>query len=166
MIPAIQIIVGIAMLLFGRKLFWFFVGAIGFISATTWAVENMSGQPEWMIVVIGLVAGLVGALLAIFLRTVGIGIAGFLTGGFLTSTLMYALGFSGSRLGGIFYLVGGIIGLVLFYGLFDWALILLSSASGAFILARHLPVPDRFYWLVLIVIAVVGIGVQAQQLED
>ena len=166
MITAVQIIVGLSMLLLGRKLFWFYVGAIGFISATTWAVNNMGGQPEWVIVVIGLAVGVLGALLAIFLRTVGIGIAGFLTGGFLVTMLMAALGFSGPRIGSIIYLVGGVIGIILFYSLFDWALVLLSSVSGAFILARHIPIPHRYYWLVLVVLVVVGIGVQAQQIED
>lgn len=166
MIIAVQIIAGLSMLLLGRKLFWFYVGAVGFISATTWAVNNMRSQPDWMTVAIGLAAGVIGALLAVFVRTVGIGVAGFLSGGFLFSTLMLALGFSDTRIGGIFYLIGGILGVILFYGLFDWALVLLSSASGAFILARHIPIPHRFYWLVLIILAVVGIGVQARQIEE
>jgi hypothetical protein len=166
MISIFQVILGLSMLLLGRKLFWVYVGAIGFITATNWVTANMAGQPEWIVLLIGLAAGGVGILLAIFLRWVGIGIAGFLTGGFLASTLLTLLGVSGGRISGILYLVGGVVGVILFYSLFDWALVVLSSACGAFILARQLPAAHGVFWLVVLVMAVVGIGVQAQQIED
>ena len=67
-IRILQIIIGLGLLFLGRRLFWFFVAAIGFITATEIAVNTMSTSPEWVIILIGLAAGLLGALLAIFSR--------------------------------------------------------------------------------------------------
>ena len=166
MIILLNILFGAAMLLLGRKLFWFFVGAMGFITVTSYAVHSMQGMPNWMILAVALLAGLVGALLALFVRVVGIGLAGFLGGGFLAVAAATALGFSGGRLDVIIYLVGAVLGAILFYALFNWALVILSAVSGAFILAQNTPTPARWFWFVVVGLAIIGIAVQAQQMEE
>jgi len=49
------LIVGLAVLLLGRRLFWLFVGAVGFLAGLQWARPVLGDQPEWVIVVAALV---------------------------------------------------------------------------------------------------------------
>jgi len=42
----IQIIMALGLLLVGRKLYWVFVGAIGFISVTELAFAHLQNVPE------------------------------------------------------------------------------------------------------------------------
>lgn len=166
MISLLNVLFGAAMLLLGRRLFWLFVAAIGFITVTHYALQRLGGMPDSTILIVAIIAGLLGALIAAFARVVGVGVAGFLCGGFLMLTAATALGFSGRNLDIFFYIVGGILGAFLFYALFNWALIILSSVCGAFVLAHNLPAPAAWFWLLVIGLAVLGMIVQGNQLDE
>jgi len=86
MLSIISLILGVALLVAGRKLFWLFVGAAGFVTGLQLATQFWQG-PELLAIVIGLVVGVIFALLAIFLQSVAIGIAGFLAGGYILTVL-------------------------------------------------------------------------------
>jgi len=60
MLATSSIVLGIILLLFGRKLFWFFVGVIGFLTGVLLATHYLQGQPEWVILIIALIAGVLG----------------------------------------------------------------------------------------------------------
>src|SRR5215475_4717207 len=64
MAPLVGIVVGVALLLFGRRLYWVFVAGIGFLTGLEFAPEVLPGQPDWVILVAALVAALVGAIVA------------------------------------------------------------------------------------------------------
>ena len=72
-VPIIGVIVGAAILLFGRKLFWLFVAALGFAVGVEIATYFMHEPPVWMTLVIALGLGILGALLAILLQKLAIG---------------------------------------------------------------------------------------------
>ncbi|MEY2498258.1 MAG: hypothetical protein QOD12_1814, partial [Verrucomicrobiota bacterium] len=80
-VPIIGVVVGAAILLFGRKLFWLFVAALGFAMGLEIAAYFMRDPPIWMTLVVALVLGVVGALLAILLQKLAIAVAGFIAGG-------------------------------------------------------------------------------------
>jgi len=130
MLNLINVLLGGALLIAGRKLFWLFVGALGFITGMQWSAYFWHG-PEGLTIIAGLVIGLIFAGLAIFLQTIAIGIAGFLAGGYIFSVLAGMFGFDTGSLTWIIYIVGGIIGVLLVSYLFDWAIITLSSLAGA-----------------------------------
>ena len=131
MLSVVSLILGGALLIAGRKLFWLFVGAAGFIAGLQFATQFWRGS-EILAIVIGLVVGVVFALLAIFLQSVAIGVAGFLAGGYIFTVLATMLGIDVSGITTwIVYIIGGIIGVILVSLLFDWALITLSSLVGA-----------------------------------
>ena len=71
----VTLIVGLAVLLLGRRLFWLFVGAAGFAVGLHVAPAVLNG-PEWLMVVVALVLGILGAVLAIFFQWLAIGLAG------------------------------------------------------------------------------------------
>ncbi|MGA7216503.1 MAG: hypothetical protein WBX20_20055, partial [Terrimicrobiaceae bacterium] len=74
--PLAQILAGLALLLFGRRLFWVFVGVIGFIAGMRFGAEVVKGQPEVVILLIAVAMGLLAALLAVVLQRVAVAVAG------------------------------------------------------------------------------------------
>ena len=152
---------GILLLLFGRRAFWIFVGVVGFIAGLTFATMFMQGQQELVILLIAIVAGIIGAFLAIMLEGLAILIAGFLAGGYLATSLAVSLGMTVGSGNWVIYIIGAIIGLILVAALFDWAIILLSVLLGTEIIMTFLSKPvSAYYWLVFLGLVVVGIVVQ------
>ena len=130
MLALINAILGAALLVAGRKLFWLFVGAAGFVTGFQLTTSFFQGT-EGVAIIVGLIVGLIFAVLAIFLQTIAIGIAGFLAGGYVLLALAPMLGMDTARFMLMIYIVGGIIGVLLVSFLFDWAIITLSSLAGA-----------------------------------
>jgi len=127
-----NLVVGLALLVLGKRLFWLFVGAIGFIGASDAAAAYFSGLPDWQVFIICLAAGILGALLAFFFQKAAILLVGFYTGGYLAVSLLTMLKVSlPGNLPWAPFIIGGLVGAVLLYLLFDWTLIVLSSFAGA-----------------------------------
>ena len=156
------LLVAILLLFLGRQIFWLFVGGVGFVAAIDLVSRLATPWPIWLTLVVALAAGLVGALLAILLQEVAVGIAGFLAGGYIVLQVLELLGMPVSTLIWVLALVGAIVGAILALGLFDWALIVLSSLVGASIIARSFALAQPVMLLVFVVAAVVGIVVQAR----
>ncbi len=158
----IDLILGGILLILGRKFFWLFVGILGFLAGLNLATRLLAGRPEWVILLVAIVAGFIGAGLAIFFQRLAIALAGFLAGGYILVSLLAVLGLdAGGALYWVLYIIGGIIGAVLTTVLFDWALIVLSSIAGAnlIVTALNLTPPAHAFWLVLL--AIVGVIIQA-----
>ena len=163
--PAIRIVVGALTLVAGRKLYWLFVGVAGFAVGTTLAATFLAGRSEWLVLVIGLIAGFLGAGLAVFLQRLAIGLAGFLVGGYLVVSAIDALGWRAGVFSWILVLAGAIIGLVFVSSLFDWALIVLSALAGANLVSQAANLRAPFSALLFAVLLVVGVGVQGLMLQ-
>lgn len=159
----LRILAGFVLLFLGRRLFWLFVGVLGFSAGFVLATQYFSAQPQWLVLVIAVVCGLIGILLAFFLQRAAIAIAGFLAGAQFAMALVESAGWNVAA--PIPYLVGGILGAILLSVLFDWALIFFSSVSGAILIARALPVEPQFAILAFVVLTILGIFVQARFLE-
>jgi hypothetical protein len=164
MLNLINVILGGALLVTGRKLFWLFVGALGFIIGIQLTARFWQG-PEGLAIVAGLVIGLVFAGLAVFLQTVAIGIAGFLAGGYILSVLAGMLGLQTTTLTLVIYIVGGIIGVLLVSYLFDWAVITLSSMAGASLIVQALLSGRAASVLVFAILFIAGVAIQGSTLR-
>jgi hypothetical protein len=162
----VNIVVGLLVLTLGRKLFWLFVGVAGFVLGIIIATRFFEGQPGWLILVIALGAGLVGALLAVFIQQVAIAIAGFIGGGYVALSLLEAFGVqtAGTAIW-IPFIIGGIIGLILVIALFDWALIVLSSLVGASLIVQAVDLRPGVEWVLFAALVVVGLVIQAAILQ-
>jgi hypothetical protein len=160
----VRILAGIVLLTLGRKLFWLFVGVAGFVLGFVLATQFLSGQPDWIVLVIALVVGLVGVLFALFLQRLAVGVAGFIAGGYILINLLNALGWQTGQLAWLPFVIGGIIGAVLVLILFDWALIILSSLTGATLIVQTLHFGSLIMALAFIVLLVVGIMIQASMM--
>ena len=165
MLNVINLILGGALLVAGRKLFWLFVGAAGFITGVQLATRLSQG-PDWLALLIGLIIGVIFALLAIFLQAVVIGIAGFLAGGYVLSVLAATFGISlTGATTWIVYLVGGILGVILVSFLFDWALITLSSLVGASLVIQSLFPQGAFAGIIFFILFLAGVLIQGSILR-
>jgi hypothetical protein len=158
MSTTVSLILGALMLILGRKLFWLFVGALGFLGGISLAQNFLGGHSENFVLLAAAVLGLLGIVLAIFLQKIAVGAAGFFAGGYLAVNSGAAL--LGASHNEVLFVAGGIIGAVVLIMLFDWALIVFSSLIGAVLITQGLRVHD--YPLAVFAIAVAGILVQAR----
>jgi hypothetical protein len=164
-VPIIGVIVGAAILLFGRKLFWLFVAALGFAVGIEIAAYFMREPPLWLTLVIALGLGVLGALLAIMLQKLAVGVAGFIAGGRLASALLAAFFVDYPNYRGITFVIGGIIGALLLLALFDWVLIVLSSVEGAHLIGNGVVLPQNGAVILFCALVVVGVVVQGSMLR-
>ena len=161
-----RILVGFLLLILGRRLYWLFVAAVGFLYGLELAPRLLPRQSQAVIVIIALGLALLGALLAVVATKVALGLTGFVAAGGIAAVVLQHLTIeSGVVVLGI-YFIAGIIGAVLFLLLFNAALIVLSSLAGAYLVvlgAEELrlisPAPET---ALVIVLAVVGIVIQAR----
>jgi len=165
MLTVVNLILGAGLLLAGRKLFWLFVAAVGFLAGAQLALRSWDGS-EWTALVVGLVLGLIFAVLALFFKSLAIGVAGFIGGGTALLSLAGVVGMDSGILAWVAFFVGGILGIILLTWLVDWALILLSSIGGGLIIVRSLGMPDMLGFIALIVLSIVGIAIQARVMKE
>src|SRR5262249_39820982 len=160
-IPILSILIGAIILLFGRRLFWLCVAAVGFAAGMELAPHLMHEPTPVLQLSVAVVFGFVGALLALFLQKIAIAIAGFLSGGKLAMALVGAFIAEGARYPGITFIIGGIIGAILLLALFDWALIVMSALVGAHLISHTIVLPPTGATLLFVGLAAIGIIVQA-----
>jgi hypothetical protein len=154
----ITIIIGVVALLYGRRLFWLFVGIIGFAVGFALAQVFWGGTSDWTHLLIGLVAGVLGSWLAVGLQKLAVSVAGFAAGGYL---LAYLFGiFKVTWPGYIPWLIGGILGAILISRMFELALIGFSAGIGAAILTRSLPLLGSYELLQFLILLIIGIVFQ------
>ena len=164
-VPIIGVIVGVTILLFGRKLFWLFVAALGFAVGVELAAHFMPDPPAWMTLLVALGLGILGALLAILLQKFAIAVAGFIAGGRAALALLAAFFVDYSHYRGITFVIGGILGALLLLALFDWVLILLSSVEGAHLIGNGIVLPPSGGVILFCALAVIGVVVQGSMLR-
>ena len=161
----IRIILGIVLVSSGQRLFWFFVAATGFLAGAILAPQFLPGQPQWVILLVALLAGLLGALLAILLQGFAIGLAGFIAGGYIVNSLLALINWNAGQYAWLFFLFGGILGAALVAFIFNGALIILSSLTGAILIVQSLPLGEPLKTAVLIALFVAGLLIQGITLQ-
>ena len=109
----VNIFIGLILLALGRKLFWLFVGCIGFIA-----------------------------------------------GGYISIIVSALMSFNAEQLLWLFFIIGGIIGAVLMFLIFDWTLILISSLSGASLIVQTTELGHDMEMLVFTVLVIIGMIIQ------
>ena len=160
-VTIIGVLIGIAILFFGRKLFWLTVAAVGFAVGVEIAPLLVNESSSLLALLIALVLGVLGALLALFLQKVAIAVLGFFAGGKLATAIAAAFFVHYAQYSTIIFVIGGIIGAILLLAVFGWALIVVSSFIGAYLIQSAIVLPPTGSTLVFVGLAIVGIFVQA-----
>jgi len=156
----VMILLGIGLLTLGRKLFWLFVAAFGFIAGIWVATHFFADQREGVSWTLALIGGGLGAVLALFVQKGAVAVGGFLAGGFLAVKLLEMYLPSLSVAPWLPFVAGGVIGIILMSFIFEWALMVLSSLAGAILVADAIGIHDAEGNLITFVIFVVGLLVQ------
>jgi hypothetical protein len=155
------IISGLLILLFGRKLFWFFVAVLGFLAGAMIGELIFAGQPPWVNFLIALCAGTIGVLLAMFAQRIAFALAGFYAGAYVVFISAQSFGAYSPSIG--LCIAGGIICAILSIFLMDWAIIVLSSFAGAGAVVSALNLEHMSGFVVFALLIGTGIFVQAKQ---
>ena len=158
----VSAVVGLLLLILGRRLFWLALGTAGFLTGFLLVTRYLPSGSEalrWALAVLG---GLAGALLAVFVQRLAVGVAGFLLGGYGALLLAQALHFDPGSWWILVYLVGGLIAALVAAMLFEGALIALSAILGAAMLIRAWPLPPPVQLWLFLVLVLVGIAVQSR----
>jgi len=157
--PILVLIAGVLLLIAGRRLFWLFVGLVGFFTVYQW-FEPYSGAPSSWHWGLAIAAGLLGILLAIFLQRFAVALAGFFVGGWAVVQFL-GLNLADARMADVvIFVVAGIIAAILAVKVFEIALVFLSSLAGASLIVDALHPGPGLARVLLVGLLVVGIAVQ------
>ena len=157
MIDFLYGVMGVMLLTLGRRLFWLFVGCVGFVVAFQIAQHYFGFQSSWIAWGAALMFGLTGALLAVFFQTLAILVGGFVAGSTIATHLMHLMGFAAVPM---IYVLVGLAGAILLYVVFDWALIALSSVVGATLVVLALNWNSRLEMALSLVLIAAGVWFQ------
>jgi hypothetical protein len=156
--PLFLFLTGAALLLAGRRLFWLFVGLVGFFTVYRW-FEPYGAAPTVRLVV-AIAAGVVGIFLAIFLQKFAVALAGFFVGGWFAAQILGLHMANPRGMDLLIFAVAGILAAILAVKVFDFALVLLSSLAGAGLIADGLHPAPHLKQILIVVLFVVGLAVQ------
>jgi hypothetical protein len=155
-----NIILGLTLLLFGRKLFWLFVAIAGFLVGLEFTGVILVDQPQWVLLLVALGAGLFGALLAVFVERAAFALAGFYAGAYLVLIVAQSFGVGGNSM--VLFVTGGVIGAVFAVLIMDWTIIVLSCLVGAGAIVEGLDLGQTMGTIVFVALAIFGAFVQAK----
>jgi hypothetical protein len=160
----LNILLGFVVLLTGRQVFWLFIAALGFLFGASLGPQFIEADPTWLVWVFAIGLGVVGGLLAVFLKRIAISIAGFAGGWYLMSVLASTYGWSWGSNDWVLYVIGGIIGSGIVSAVYDWALIFLSSIVGALAIVQslNLDLAPFLSTLIMLGLIIAGISVQSR----
>ncbi len=157
----LRLILGIALLVLGRRLFWLFLGGLGFVFGFDLAERTIHNQPHNVILIIALFVGALGAMAAILVQKFAIVIGGFFAGGYLLIELLKVFGVNTGQYYWVLFIAGGLLGAVLMSVVFGWTLIILSSLIGAMLISQTFHLGQQLSGFLFIGLAILGIGIQS-----
>ena len=165
-IQIITVIAGLALLALGRKLFWLGVGIIGFMVGLTLALQWADNRTGWVVIIVAVLAGIIGAVLASLAQKIAVGLAGFLLGGYMVAWVLQLLGIRLEVWMWVLLIIGGIVGAVIALSLLEPALIGLTAVAGATLVAQALNFGPIISVLLFVILLVIGIVIQAKMLPQ
>ncbi len=155
--PVAALAAGAVLLLFGRRLFWLFVGVLGFVVAYRLAGAYLGGaEASW---IVALAAGLLGAVAAVLVQKLVVTVAGLAAGAIGFIWVAEQLGWAPGLPTLVGALVAGVVGAALLRWLFELGLVALSALAGSALVVEGLALDER-RGVVFVVLAVVGALVQ------
>ncbi len=158
MYPIADFVAGALLLTLGRKIFWLFIGIAGFYVGIEVVRALFAEQPGWLMWVVAVSAGVIGALLAMLFQRVGFALAGFYAGGYVA--LVVAERIAPGAAGMASFLIGGVAGAFFAAWIMDWAIIVLSCLVGAALVVASFGLEGPMG--VLVYAGLVALGIVAQ----
>jgi MFS family permease len=157
----INLVLGVILLTTGKKLYWLFVAVVGFVVGLALATQYVELNPPWLVYLVALGAGVIGAILATFLQHLAIALVGFIVGGYGAYYLFGLLGRNPEPYNWMAFIIGGIVGLFLVASVFNWALYILSAWAGATLITEAIGLQAQLGLILFFVLFVLGMIIQA-----
>jgi len=161
----VKAVLGIALLVLGRQIYWLMVASVGFILGLQFGPQIIPG-PYWLILLIGLGAGLLGAFLVIMIQKIALGLIGFLAGGYILLSLSGLMHLNVGQLPWLPFLIGGVLGIFLQIAVYDWTLIFLSSFLGIIFIVDAFNLSTPGGYLIATGLFVAGVFIQVNSLRE
>jgi hypothetical protein len=161
-IAAARILVGALLLVLGRRLFWLFVGAVGFVGGIRFADHFLQGYPDETVILLSVILGVICMALAVMVKKMALGAAGFLAGGYLLlrlTTIQPIEPFTQYPL--LAFMAGGVVGALFISTVFNLTLIVLSSLGGAALICESLNFDPKLSAITFTTLAIAGVMAQA-----
>jgi len=158
----LQLVMGVALLLAGRRVFWFLVGCAGFLIGLRLAQYFVPPENQHLTFIIGVAAGVLCVLLTLFAKKLAIGVAGFVIGAFIAMQFSQLFGVEQSPRLWLLLIVGGAIGAVFFSVIFNLSLILFSSCVGALLILQSVRLQPAAFSFLFILLSTAGIIFQTK----
>ena len=157
----VQLLAGAVLLLFGRRLFWLLVAALGFFLGLGLADTYLTPDTEMLRWGLGLLAGLLAGLAMVFVQKFAIRAAGMMVAGYSTwwylSLTWAPLEFWGWGL----VAAAAVAGMLIARTVFDFGLIFVSALAGATLMLDGFgPEASTSRWMFLVLV-LIGVAVQA-----
>jgi hypothetical protein len=162
----INILIGLILLFAGRRLFWLFVACVGFASGYHYAQQIWAIHSPILVLVLAVAVGAVGAIIAILFQKAAIVLAGFAAGGYIGLILFDQFAGLSSQMVWLPYFIGGVIGAIVLFLVFDWALIFLSTLTGATLIVQMAAFSPWVEIALFFALVVAGMLFQAKAMTD
>lgn len=163
MMPGFRIVLGLLVLLLGRRLYWIMVGVGGLLAGLEFTARLLAEWSPVVRFVVAIGAGAVGVLVAVFAQRVAFAVLGFYGGGFVALALTQSTGGEGAALA--WFVLGCVVGAVIAVLVMDWAIIVLTSLAGAAAIVTSFAMEPALKAVVFVVLAGAGIAIQNRGLE-
>jgi hypothetical protein len=157
----VLIVVGLALVFFGRRVIWLIVGAAAFALVYSLATTRLGLTSGNVALIAAAVAGVAVPVLAGSLTRLVVTIAGMVLVGLALTTVAHLLGlavYSTPWL--ILFVVGGLAGLMLIGFAYRFGLVVVSALGGATLVAIGLlglgSIPPAVLLIVLVLLALAG----------
>ncbi len=158
--PVLLGVVGALLLVVGRRIYWFFVAAVGFFSGYVLGDQLFPELPDPWLLLASLVVGLLGALIARFLQRLAVMLAGGAVGGLIAFRLAPEVGLHTPAGMVVACVTGALLIAVFVTVLFDPALIIMSSLAGGVMIVQAVGLAAELIFPAVLVLAVLGIAFQ------
>jgi len=162
----INILIGLILLFAGRSLFWLFVACVGFASGYHYAQQIGAIHSPILVLALAIGVGAVGAIIAILFQKAAIVITGFAAGGYIVLILFDQFAGLPSQMVWLPYIIGGVLGAVVLFFVFDWALIVLSTMTGATLIVQMVTFNPWFEITIFLTLVIAGMAIQAKTMID
>lgn len=151
-----NMIAGVILLLFGRKLFWLFLGIAGFLIGMKIAPMLFGDEPRWIQLSIAVGTGCLGAIVAILAQRLAFALGGFFAGMYLALGVGHFFALADANTMLLIALCGGIIGAIIATLIMDTAITILVCLVGAGAIVGELQLSQAMHILIFLLLAGAG----------
>lgn len=152
-----NLIAGVVLLLFGRKLFWLFLGIAGFLIGMEIAPMFFGDEPRWLQFSIAVGTGCLGAFVAILAQRLAFALGGFFAGMYLALGVGHFFALADANATLFLALGGGIIGAIIAALIMDTAITILVCLVGAGAIVGELQFSLAMQILIFLLLAGAGV---------